>query len=279
MGYSRFPENVGSMVNRGVELDLYSNIIENKNFSWNVNFNLTHFKNKVLELSPELNGQLIDGARIYREDESMYQLYLPKYVGVDSETGESLWALVTPDENGNTVTKSYSVASENRFASGDILPKVYGGFGTSVTAYGFDLSVSFAYQLGGRILDYTYQGLMDVAATGSALHKDMLKAWTPENKNTDVPRMNINDQYTNRLTDRFLTSSDYLSLQNITLGYTLPKSLTRKMQIDGVRVFFVADNVALLTVRKGLDPRQGYVAADNVYSPIRTISGGISLNF
>ena len=279
MGYSRFPENVGSMVNRGVELDLYSNIIENKNLSWNVNFNLTHFKNKVLELSPELNGQLIDGARIYREDESMYQLYLPKYVGVDSETGESLWALVTPDENGNTVTKSYSVASENRFASGDILPKVYGGFGTSVTAYGFDLSVSFAYQLGGRILDYTYQGLMDVAATGSALHKDMLKAWTPENKNTDVPRMNINDQYTNRLTDRFLTSSDYLSLQNITLGYTLPKSLTRKMQIDGVRVFFVADNVALLTARKGLDPRQGYVAADNVYSPIRTISGGISLNF
>lgn len=66
MGYSRYPENVGSMVNRGVELDLYSNIIENKNFSWNINFNLTHFKNKVLELSPELNGQLIDGGRIYR---------------------------------------------------------------------------------------------------------------------------------------------------------------------------------------------------------------------
>ena len=147
------------------------------------------------------------------------------------------------------------------------------------TAYGFDLSISFAYQVGGRVLDYTYQELMSPAATGSALHKDMLKAWTPENKNTDVPRMNINDQYTNRLTDRFLTSSDYLSLQNITLGYTLPKSLTRKMQIDSVRVFFVADNVALLTARKGLDPRQGYVAADNVYSPIRTISGGISLNF
>ena len=72
----------------------------------------------------------------------MYQLYLPKYVGVDSETGESLWALVTPDENGNTVTKSYSVASENRFASGDILPKVYGGFGTSVTAYGSGLYLS-----------------------------------------------------------------------------------------------------------------------------------------
>ena len=279
MGYSRFPENVGSMVNRGVEIDLNSNIIETKDFSWSVNLNLTHFKNKVLELAPELNGQMIDAGRIYREDESMYQLYLPKYAGVNPETGESQWALLKPDAEGNTVTTSYSTATENRFATGDILPKVYGGFGTSFTAYGFDLSLSFAYQLGGRILDYTYQEMMSPAATGSALHKDMLNVWTSENKNTDVPRMNVNDKYTNRLSDRFLTSSDYLSLQNITFGYTLPKNLTRKLQIEGVRLYFVADNVALLTARKGLDPRQGYVASDNVYSPIRTISGGISLNF
>ncbi len=279
MGYSRYPENVGSMVNRGVEFDLNSTIIDTKNFSWNVNLNLTHFKNKVLELAPELNGQLIDGSRIYREDESMYQLYLPKYAGVNPETGESQWALLEPDKEGNTVTTEYSVASDNRFATGDILPKVYGGFGTSFAAYGFDFSIAFAYQLGGRVLDYTYQGLMSVDAQGSAWHKDMLNAWTPENKNTDVPRMNVQDQYANRLTDRFLTSSDYLSLQNITFGYTLPKSLTRKFQVEGIRLYFVADNVALLTARKGLDPRQGYVASDNVYSPIRTVSGGISLNF
>ncbi|MCD7848757.1 MAG: SusC/RagA family TonB-linked outer membrane protein [Parabacteroides sp.] len=279
MGYSRLPENVGSMVNRGVELDLNSSIIETKNFTWNVNLNLTHFKNKVLELAPELNGELIDGSRIYREDESMYQLYMPKYAGVDPETGESLWALTKPAADGSTVTADYATASENRFATGDILPKVYGGFGTSVTAYGFDFSISFAYQLGGRILDYTYQDLMNTAATGNALHKDMLNAWTPENRNTNVPRLNVNDLYIVSTSDRWLTSSDYLSLQNITFGYTLPKSWTRKLQIEGVRLYFVADNVALLTARKGLDPRQGYVASDNVYSPIRTLSGGISLNF
>ena len=60
MGYSRFPENVGSMVNRGVEMDLYSNIIENKRFLMECKFEFYHFKNKVLELSPELNGQLIE---------------------------------------------------------------------------------------------------------------------------------------------------------------------------------------------------------------------------
>lgn len=279
MGYSRFPENVGSMINRGVELDLNSNIVNTKDFTWDINFNLTHFKNEVLELAPELNGQLIDGSRIYREGESMYQLYLPKYVGVNPETGESQWALTEPNEAGETVTTSYSEASSNRFATGDILPKVYGGFGTSLTFHGFDFSIAFAYQLGGRILDYTYQDLMGVDATGKALHVDMLNAWTPENTNTNVPRMNVKDLYTNNLSDRWLTSSDYLSLQNITFGYTLPKSWTRKLQIDGIRLYFVADNVALWTARKGLDPRQGYVAADNVYSPIRTISGGISLNF
>ena len=279
MGYSRFPENVGSMINRGVELDLNSNIINTKDFTWDINFNLTHFKNEVLELAPELNGQLIDGGRIYREGESMYQLYLPKYVGVNPETGESQWALTEPNEAGETVTTSYSEASSNRFATGDILPKVYGGFGTSLTFHGFDFSIAFAYQLGGRILDYTYQSLMSTDAQGSAWHVDMLNAWTPENTNTNVPRMNVKDLYTSNLSDRWLTSSDYLSLQNITFGYTLPKSWTRKLQIDGIRLYFVADNVALWTARKGLDPRQGYVAADNVYSPIRTISGGISLNF
>ena len=279
MGYSRFPENVGSMINRGVELDLNSNIFDTKDLTWDINFNLTHFKNKVLELAPELNGQLIDGSRIYREGESMYQLYLPKYAGVDPETGESLWALTEPNEKGETTTTSYSEASSHRFMTGDILPKVYGGFGTSLTFKGFDFSIAFAYQLGGRILDYTYQSLMSTDAQGSAWHVDMLNAWTPENKNTNVPRMNVNDIYVSYPSDRWLTSSNYLSLQNITFGYTLPKNWTRKLQVEGVRLYFVADNVALLTARKGLDPRQGYVASDNVYSPIRTISGGISLNF
>lgn len=279
MGYSRFPENVGSMINRGVELDLNSNIFDTKDLTWDINFNLTHFKNKVLELAPELNGQLIDGSRIYREGESMYQLYLPKYAGVDPETGESLWALTEPNEKGETTTTSYSEASSHRFMTGDILPKVYGGFGTSLTFKGFDFSIAFAYQLGGRILDYTYQSLMSTDAQGSAWHVDMLNAWTPENKNTNVPRMNVNDIYVSYSSDRWLTSSNYLSLQNITFGYTLPKNWTRKLQVEGVRLYFVADNVALLTARKGLDPRQGYVASNNVYSPIRTISGGISLNF
>ena len=280
MGYSRYPENIGSMVNRGIELDLHSSIINTKNFTWDVNFNLTHFKNKIQKLAPELEGELIDGSRIYREGESMYQYYLPKYVGVDETTGQSLWALLEPDADGATTTTSYTVVASNRFATGDILPKVYGGFGTTLSAYGFDFSLSFAYQLGGRIFDSTYRSLMSGTAKGSAMHEDMLNRWTPTNTQTSVPRLNVQDRSgTNYTSDRWLTSSNYLSLQNITFGYTLPKTLTRKIQIDGIRVYIVADNVALLTARTGMDPRQSYTTANNVYSPIRTVSFGLSLNF
>lgn len=128
-------------------------------------------------------------------------------------------------------------------------------------------------------MDYTYQDMVKPQAKGANLHEDMLNAWTPENRDTNIPRLNVMDTYANATSDRFLTSSDYLSLQNITFGYTLPKNITRKFQVEGLRFYFVADNVALIAARKGIDPRQSYTGADNVYSPIRTFSGGVSLTF
>ena len=115
---------------------------------------------------------------------------------------------------------------------------------------------------------------------GQNWHKDIANAWTPENPNTDVPRLNTTDEFTNSSSDRWLISSNYLSINNITLGYTLPKSWTRKLGLTSVRVYGAADNVAVFSARKGLDPRQGYTAADNtMYSALRTISGGIKVTF
>lgn len=115
---------------------------------------------------------------------------------------------------------------------------------------------------------------------GHNWHKDILNAWTPDNKNTDIPRLNYTDQYANYLSDRFLTSSDYLSINNITFGYTLPKNLTTKFGVSNLRLYMAVDNVAVISARKGLDPRQSYSTSENSnYSPIRSISGGISLSF
>ena len=163
------------------------------------------------------------------------------------------------------------------------MPKIYGGFGTTLNAYGVDFSINFAYQAGGRILDYTYQALMhngNEYGAGKNFHADMLNRWTPENTKTNVPRLDAADNYTNSSSTRWLVSSDYLSLSNITLGYTLPAKWTRQIGINSVRIYGAAENVALWSARRGLDPRQSFLTSDNsTYSPMRTISGGIRVQF
>ena len=307
LGYSYLPVNVGSISNAGVEVELNGDVISTKNVTWNIYANLSYNKNKILKLDDALGGEWISGSYIYREGENINQFYIREYAGVDSETGAALWwkdqekvkldaegnpvldeknqPVIVKDENGNPViekvtTEKWSEATQ--YAQGDLLPKVYGGFGTTLNVYGVDLSVACAYQLGGKIYDSAYASLMHsgYSSAGKNWHADILNSWTPENTNTDVPRVNTADQYTTSTSTRFLVSSNYLSLQNITLGYTLPSKLTKKLHIEKLRVYAVADNVALLSARQGLDPRQGYTSSNNAtYSPIRSISGGISLTF
>ena len=295
-GYSSIPVNIGSMTNSGMEIELTYTPIETKNLKWSLFGNATFSKNKINELDPELNGEWISGSTIYTEGESMYRSYIVKYAGVDAATGYPLyWTKTTPAADATEeekaafvpewyATSNYDEAYANgRQATDDLLPTVYGGFGTSLDFFGFDFSIQMAYQLGGKIFDYSYQALMhngDGSSAGQNWHVDMAKAWTPENTNTDVPRLNRSDKYTNELTDRWLTSSNYLSVNNITLGYTLPKNWLRSLNIQALRLYVAADNVALFSTRKGMDPRQGFRGTSgDTYSALRTISGGIKLTF
>lgn len=282
-GYSSFPMNIGSMRNSGLEIDLNYQLMNTKDFSWDVNLNSTFIKNKILELHPDLGGQLVDGSRIYQVGKSMYQMYLVKYMGVDENTGEALYAAKDKDGNQITTTDWNVASSDNKFATGDLLPTVYGGLGTSLKAYGFDFSVQCSYQLGGQIYDSGYAGLMHggtSSSSGRNWHKDILNSWTENNKNSNIPRVNALDKYASSQSDRWLTSSDYFSINNVTLGYTLPASFTTKMLISKLRLYVAADNIALFTARKGLDPRQSFTSATTArYTSIRTVSGGISLTF
>ena len=309
-GYSYLPVNVGSISNAGVEVELNGDVISTKNVTWNIYVNLSHNVNKIIELSPELGGEWVSGSYIYKEGESMYNMYIREWAGVNPETGVAQWymdqevvqkdadgnpmkdekgdPIILKDENGNPViekviTETYSKATQ--YEQGAFLPKIYGGFGTSLNAYGFDLSVACAYQLGGKIYDNTYASLMHTGygRAGQNWHVDILNSWTPENKDSDIPRVSTAtaESYANSTSTRFLVSSNYLSLQNVTVGYTLPSKVCKKMHIEKLRVYAVADNVALLSARQGLDPRQGYAASSSAstYSPIRSISGGVSLTF
>ena len=299
-GYTSYYTNLGDMRNRGVELDLNGTILQTRNVVWTANFNLTYVKNKVLKLPDDIKKTTVDGYPGYvnldgsfvskykyfvAEGLPLYTWYYPEYAGVDKETGEALYYkdILDPDGNvtGRETTNNPSVATDYRL--GDAMAPLYGGFGTSIQAFGFDLSVNLNFQIGGLARDYVYATLMHTgAATATNWHKDIYNAWTPTNTNTDVPRFKDNETYgQTAMSSRFLTNASYLNLQNVNFGYTLPSKLTRKVGIETIRIYFSGENLGFISMRKGFDPRYNIAGYTNpeLYSPIRTLSGGINLVF
>ena len=297
--------NVGSILNRGIEVSLDGAFLRRRNINWTWNLNLSHYINKVLELDESVSEDGIrSGNRIIKVGGSIYEAYMYKYAGVDPETGEAQFYGEFLKEDGSYVSrptqkqidddlletkvvKKFSQASQ--YDLGTVLPDLFGGFGTSLNAYGFDLSAQFSFQLGGKYYDGTYQSLMWTQdQTGNAWHKDILKAWTPENKNTDVPRNDGDVQVAQSALDRFLISASYLSVNNVTLGYTLPSAWVKKIGLSNFRIYVAGDNLAVLTARKGIDPRfsmglgsmtSGTGLNSGYYSAMRNVTAGVTITF
>lgn len=284
LGYSSIPMNVGAIRNRGFEVDLNGVIFNNGKIEWSANINATHYTNEVTDLHESVKETGVKGgSSIIEIGGSLFDLYMRKYAGVDKETGKALY-YIDPDNGDYNTTDDYTKAKQARL--GGSLAKVYGGFGTSVRAFGFDLSAQFSYQLGGRLYDGSYEALMHNGDNaGHAWHKDILDAWTPENRNTDIPRLSALDVSYQKQSSRFLVSSDYLSLNSVVLGYTLPEKLLKRVNISTLRVYVAGDNLGILSARKGLDPRQFLGGGSSTttgnfsYSALRTITGGVTITF
>jgi len=318
-GYTSYWDNVGDMRNTGIEVDLKATPIRTKDFEWNLSFNITAYENEVTYLAEEnktsvIEGKegYIDGNRFVGEGLPLYTFYMRKYAGVNPETGQSQWwkdytdrpvvdadgnpvyemvnGVPKLDDDGNPIQKLESgreatteYADATRYLCGTALPDAYGGFGTSFAWKGFDLSVDFSFQIGGKIYDNDYAGLMGAPtkdSRGTNFHADVLKAWT-QGSNSNIPRFQYGDTYVASLSDRFLTDASYLSLNNINFGYTFPKMWTKKIGVEKLRLYVAADNIWVWSKRQGLDPRQSITGGANAsyYAPIRTISGGVTLTF
>ena len=311
-GYSSIWTNVGDMRNRGFEIELNADLIRKKNFVWSFSFNATHYKNEIVKLPEQYkNNTTSDGKLVGRvnstkflaEGQSIYSFYLPTYAGVD-KSGQSMWYVYNEkplldandqpvmDADGNPqthlvreTTTDYSAASTNgKELQGDALPDLHGGFGTSLRYRGLDFSVNFTYQLGGQVFDQGYQfymGSPSGTSTGNNYHHDLLNAWTPDNTGSNIPKFVYNDTYSNATSNRFLTDASYLNIQNITIGYTLPKKFTRKFLVENLRIYLACDNVWYWSKRQGMDPRQSLNGIVNpyYYAPIRTFSGGVTVTF
>lgn len=269
-------QNIGKIRNRGIEFSVNASLMQQKDFTWNIFANLTWNKNRVIKLSTdeplEYTFQIIEQGRPYS------QFYMKEYAGVDRETGKPLWYL---NEDGDETTSDYNAASKRYVGNAD--PKVLGGFGTNLTWKDFDFNINFNYRLGGKVYDsgasFTGFGM----AFRTPLEDVALNSWTPENKDAKYPQYIYGDPYkASQTSSRFLYNGNYLRISNITLGYTLPKSLTQKAFIQRLRAYVSVDNLYTFTAGDfiGYNPEtsaNGVIAWQ--YPATCTFIGGIQLTF
>lgn len=287
--------NVGDIRNNGIEVTLTGSIIRTKDLDWSVTANIAHNSTKILKL-PESkiadNGGFNETSKLettqywYRVGGPLYNGYMPKYAGVNEKGEATYW--VDEDAGGGKHGTKYSYTTTNpnsasKYETGSLLPKAFGGFSTTVVYKGFDFTASFDYQIGGKVYDSRYASLMspcdNSSAAGSAIHKDYLKSWSPNNTSSSIPRWQYGDNYTTAQSDRFLTNASYFNFQSFTVGYSIP---TQHIPFfSKIRVYCSGENLGFISARKGLDPRYSYDGGTtlNAYSPVRNISGGIQLTF
>jgi len=288
-------KNIGTISNRGFEVNTDIDIYKNQNWKINLAANASYVKNKVVKLPEENKEGIIDGTKKIMEGRSRYDFYLYTFEGVDQMTGQSLYKpdlevncikdasgnVIAGNEAGTDITENVTTINGKHYVNnttyamkefhGSALPTVYGSFTPSVQYKSLSLSAVFTYSLGGKTYDGVYAGLMGAGGTPSSIHVDVANSWngvpegmtenSPERiKKDGIPEYNYETSSLNNAgtTSRWLTSADYLVLKNLTLSYQLPKSWVKKLDLQNVGLSLSCENLFTWTARQGMNPQQSF---------------------
>ncbi len=277
------------MMNKGIEFEVGVDIIKKRDFQWNLALNGTHYKNVITKLPSDYPEEGKQVGSFWREvGGSLYNYSMFEWAGVNPENGLPQYNKYTPvlDEEGNptgkeelSIVNTSSEATYRKIGKTPI-PDLYGGFSTSLRWKGLDFSASFAYQIGGYTSDSVYQQLMTAGDAGNNWHKDIFNRWTPQNSDSGIPRVQMNYQEANAASDRWLISSSYFSVRNVTLGYTIPTKWANALSLNSLRIYLNGDNLFYTSARRGMDVRKSFSGGNGfTYSALRTVSAGITVTF
>jgi TonB-linked SusC/RagA family outer membrane protein len=283
-GLQTVTRNIGTMYNRGIEVELGLEPIRTKNFTWRIDLNATSLKNRITKM-PEENPEIIDGTKKLKVGSSIYDFWLREYKGVNPNTGEAQYRAVSYlpansriTEDGDTLTTNISNA---RFHyNGTSIPKLTGGVTNTFRFKGLSLSALLVYQLGGKIYDGAHAALMGSGGYGSAKSVEILDRWQNPGDVTNVPRMDIGRTADfDAASDRWLIDASYLNIRSVTLGYDIPSTVSRKMFLTNAQVYVSGENFFLLSNRKGMNVQQNFAGTtSNVFSAAKSLVVGISLS-
>lgn len=239
------------------------------------------------------------------EGKDWYNIWLYRYAGVDQSTGLPLyWHRVTTEDHENGLYTNTEVGGDvtttssgeaSRYELGSAIPDWIGGITSTIRYKNFDFSFVIAYQLGGKFFSTEYaNGLFRSGYQGvtreSPTEYLVGNTWTPENTDAEYPMQWWNTNYYDgstfgswKYTDMSLFSASYMRVKNLTIGYTLPSKISKKMLIERLRVYASADNLFYISAKKGVDPSMsvtgGYEVGQYIYPNIRSFSFGVSIGF
>lgn len=295
VGMNSALKNIGDIKNYGWEFDLNYSAIKSQKFSWDLNLNATTYKNVITSL-PSKEENFTRGAATFKwvENGSRYDIYTPKYAGVNPDNGRNQWWKFDFDENGKIIgqekTENYNDVNvdKQRVNQGSTLPKVYGSFTNNFRFKDFDLSFMLYYSLGGKVYDQ-YFGESNVLRENFAAYDFLDNRWKKPGDQTNIAKIYVNKVFdafsAAKYSDQYLFKNNYVRLKNLSFGYNIPKSLLSKVGVSGLRVFVRGDN--LLTfgnlVGHGSDPEnggmEGVIEGSNEVPALRSYNIGFNLSF
>ena len=266
-------DNIGAMVNRGVELQLNADIIRSRDFVWNISANVSYNSNKITELYNGLDEyelsttstKLVVGHRVG-------EFYINRYAGVNPANGDALW-----------LTKEGEVTTEFNESDKVMIGKSYiapwqGGFGTTLSWKGLSLSAQFAWVADRWMFnnDRFFEESNGLYSSYNQSRRLLYDRWKEAGDVTDIPRYGVTPQ----MDSRFLENASFLRLKNLMLSYSLPASLLKKSHFfTAVRVYLQAQNLFTITPFSGIDPESSSNVYKAQYPMSKQYSVGIDLTF
>ncbi len=269
-GVTGLNRNFGSLENEGVDLTTTFDVIRKNKTNLTVRFVGNYNKSTVGE-TPSADGNIDAGfvsGGLFRE------YYTTRYVGVNPANGNLLFL----DADGNTTENPDP--DTDRVATGkNIFPELQGSFGFDFNHGGFFVNTTFTYTEGVDRFDNDYANFVDPTNIGQfRLSRDILRAWTPDNRVTDIPSLTLTNQAADTNSDRFLRSSDYIRLRNATIGYGFNEKQLKGTGFTGLRFYITGENVITWSEWRGYDAESTVNTSRRFPTPA-IYSVGFELNF
>lgn len=279
-GFEQLVQNFGELENKGMELGISADVIQQTDISWNVQFNIAGNRNKVLKLAAPFNVYNRDPYR-YQEGYPMYSFYFHEQLGVDPETGDPIFADVDGDGTFNP--------NVDRKIVGDANPDFFGGITNDFGYKNFDLTVFFQYSYGNDQLNWNRFFQEHGGTRNTNFLSTQLDRWQEPGDETMVPRLSSSNYAGNLRPSRFVEDGSYLRLKEATIGYNLPESILGRLggTISRARFYITGRNLLTFTNYSGLDPEVTGTASTQLTRGIefytmpqsRSIVGGFDITF